>query len=380
MMIEASQFIKKAAEKGGFTRESFNEAQIPTTISNITILPFFGDLKSTFVLSSLLLRRYREELKPSKYFILCSWPGHRALYPYVDEYWSVNDSHLQEFYAKSYNFRNHADLAVLYQRKLNQFFDEVVDISEFEEFYDNGIQAPFAHKFQTIKRNLPLISSSGVLGNDFNRKLANAPGYKLVVYPSVVMKAWRQNKLETIKTKEEFWVALVTRLLDEGYAPVIVQDYGSFDLSKHFAQKCIYLANQDVSRVLCLMRACDCVLDLFSDFSRLAVAARAPFVAFTERTKYVNSKEYELDDLCCVEDLPRQYVFSFTTIIDGGTSHSWNVNVFDALVSRLKTFLPEINRDQLPTGSGIYEEVSYSKVRKRKIKRLGTRFIKVEQD
>jgi hypothetical protein len=54
--------------------------------------------------------------------------------------------------------------------------------------------------------------------------------------------------------------------------------------------------------------------------------------------------------------------------------------VFDALVSRLKTFLPEINRDQLPTGSGIYEEVSYSKVRKRKIKRLGTRFIKVEQD
>jgi len=120
--------------------------------------------------------------------------------------------------------------------------------------------------------------------------------------------------------------------------------------------------------------------DFFSGFSRIAIAARAPFLALNERNKYIKTKEYELDDLCCDDDLPRQYIFSFTTILEAGNPALWNVNIFDSVIARLNTFLPTIDRDALPTGSEITERVPYKKVRKREAKRLGLKFIKVEQD
>ena len=61
MMIETPELFKKAAEKCGFIRETYNESKMPTSIQNAVILPFFGDLKGSFVLSTLLLKRYREE-------------------------------------------------------------------------------------------------------------------------------------------------------------------------------------------------------------------------------------------------------------------------------------------------------------------------------
>ena len=378
-MIEVPEFLKRAADKCGFVRETFQEDNIPTIPSNITVLPFFGDLKTSFVLSSLLLKRYREEKKGSRYFVLCSWPGHRFLFPYVDEYWSISDPNVNHFYSSAVGFDNNADMAVVYVRKLNQFFDDVIDVGQFKEYYECGLTDEFKNNFGHVERFLPMVQSSSSLGTEFNKKMTNRVGYKILVCPTTVANSWREHPTSS-PIKEDFWVALIERLIKEGYVPVIVQNYSTYDLSSRFAQQCLYVADHDLSKIACTMRSVDCVLDFFSGFSRIAIAARAPFLALNERNKYIKTKEYELDDLCCDDDLPRQYIFSFTTILEAGNPALWNVNIFDSVIARLNTFLPTIDRDALPTGSEITERVPYKKVRKREAKRLGLKFIKVEQD
>jgi len=378
-MIEVPEFLKRAADKCGFVRETFQEGNIPTVVSNITVLPFFGDLKTTFVLSSLLLKRYREEKKGSRYFILCSWPGHRVLFPYVDEYWSIADPNVNHFYSSAVGFDNNAEAAIVYVRKLNQFFDEVIDVPQLNEYYDSGLTDKFKDNFGHVERFLPLVQSSSSLGTEFNKKLANRVGYKIMICPTTMASSWRGKPISS-PIKEDFWIAMIERLISEGYVPVVVQNYSTYDVSSHFAQQCLYVVDCDLSKITCVMRSVDCVLDVFSNFSKIAMVARAPFVALSERNKYIKTKEYELDDLCCNEDLPRQYIFSFTTILEAGNPALWNVNIFDSLMARLSTFLPTIDRDALPAGSEVNERVPYKKVRKRESKRLGLKFIKVEQD
>ena len=100
-MNSVVDFLKRTSERNGFNRDRFEERKIPTDFSNVCILPFFGDLRSTCILSSFLLHRYRQEVKSSRYFILASWPGFQGLFPYVDEYWSITDNaHIKNFYEK----------------------------------------------------------------------------------------------------------------------------------------------------------------------------------------------------------------------------------------------------------------------------------------
>lgn len=378
-MLEIPEILRKSAENCGFVRETYNESKIPTTMQNVCILPFFGDHRASFVLSTLLLKRFREESKGSKYFVLCSWPGHRILYPYVDEYWSIKDTaNLKQLFSNSCRFQNTSDIVMNYFKDLNQCFYEIINIKEIEKFYKNGLTDDFMAWFRTIKRFFPMIPSKGVLGVDFNRTLANRLGYKIMVYPSTHIKVWK-NRVENKKVLKEFWVSLVNRLLKEGHIPVIINNYGTHDLSKDFGDKCVYVNEYDLSKIMSIMRAVDCVLDVFSDFSRLAGIARTPYIACVERSRYTDEKDYELDDLC-LDKLPRQYIFSFTTLIERGEESGWDVNLFDNIIVKLNDFLPKIDSDTIPTASELNEEVSYKTVRVRKLKRIGAKFIKVQRD
>lgn len=379
-MLEIPEFLKKSAENCGFVRESYNESKMPTTSRNITVLPFFGDSRADFVLSTLLLKRYREEIKGSKYFILCSWPGRKFLYPFVDEYWSIKDlSTIREFYLESCGFRNNSDILLNYYKDLNQCFYEVLDIKELERFYNNGLTDDFMGAFHSIKRFLPMIPSKGILGTDFNRVLANRSGLKIILCPYTHIKIWR-NKVENRKISKDFWIALVERLLKEGYVPIIVNNFQSHDLTIDFNQRdCVFFPEYDMAKILSMMRAGDCVLDIFTDFSRLAGIARMPYVQVTERFRYMKEKDFELDDLC-LDRLPKQYIFSFTTIIEKGTEQQWNLNIFDNIVARLNSFLEDLDSDDIPTASELSEEVSYKSVRVRKLKQLGIKFIKVPKE
>ena len=86
-----AEFLKRSADRNGFVRERFDEGRIPTDHSALVVVPFFGDCRSMMVLSSLVLMRYRQEVKNSKYFIFASWPGYQGIFPYVDEYWAMSD-------------------------------------------------------------------------------------------------------------------------------------------------------------------------------------------------------------------------------------------------------------------------------------------------
>jgi len=374
------EFLQRAADRIGYVRERFEDQKVPGDPASLVVMPFFGDLRSTFVLSSLLLNRYREELKGSKYFILCSWPGFQTLFPYVDEYWSLaDDSLLRRLNQQTDGLTNRADVFTVNLRSLNEYFRDVADVRDLELFYNGGITQGFWDRFRHVKRSLPLVASSTILGKDFNRELNTRPGYKVFLFPSLLIKSWRHGRTKSVPASREFWVALVRKLLDANIVPVIWKHPLGHDLSSAFSEDCVHTADRDVGKVLAAMRATGLVLDVFNGSSRLAIAARTPYLCCDERSRYVGVKEWEVDDLCGPE-VPRQYIFSFSTIIESGGPASWGPNLFSNILIRLKEFLPELNRDTWPPTGESTEIVPYDTVRKRKAKTIGAKLLKIPRD
>lgn len=360
-MIDVNGLIVKAVNKTGFHRDFYNKDNVPTDPSNVMVITFFGDLRSLFVLSTLLLHRYKEQDKPSKYIILCSWPGFSSLFPYIDEYWSIqSDTHVKKLYSTANGFINNNELLGQYYRNLNQyFFEDVMDANYFHAYYDKGLTNLFWSKYREVKRFFPGIPSAAVMGKEFNKNFMEKGGIKVFVYPFQ-------------QISREFWVTLINRLLSENFTPVICKSFLTHDLSQEFSKSCIYFSEVDIGKVLSIMRLTGCVIDIFSGISRLALLARAPFIAVNERAKYVSYKEYELDDLCGI-NIPRKYIFSFlTNIVD---SETWDFDILNPLIGRLKDFLPD--RDKLPSTGQSLDTISYDVVREKKLKRIGTRLLKL---
>lgn len=381
-MKDIAGLLAKAAEKTGFQRDFFKEENIPTDSSNIVIIPFFGDLRSLFVLSTFLLHRYKEQDKPSKYIIFCGWPGFASLFPYVDEYWSIaNESHVKKLYLTVDGFGNDGELVGQYCRNLNQyFFEDVVDVAaQFSPYYKGGLTDEFWNKYKQIKRFSPEVPSSALIGKEFNKDFAEKGGFKILVYPSTHIVNWHNNSVRAIPVPKDFWAALISRLLASRFMPVVCKSFMTHDLSAEFSKNCIYFSDMDMGKVLSVMRMTGCVLDVFSGISRLALAAKTPCVILDERTKYVGLKEYEIDDLCGY-DIPKKYIFSFSTIIEGGNAASWDFDILNSVVIKLNEFLPSLDRNLLPSTGQSLEIVSYDLVRSRKLKRLGTRLLKVPKD
>ncbi len=379
--MSVSDFLKRASDRNGFTRDKYEDRRIPTDMDGLVVMPFFGDYRGMFLLSSWFLHRYKSFHKPNKYFILASWPGYQGLFPYVDEYWSLNDeSQIKRFHMEADGFRNRSDLATIYQRNLNEFFRDVVDWKTVvQPYYNNGITELVWQEYKNLTRFLPHVPSAAILGRELNKELATRAGYKVFIHPLQFAQSWQMGKNKNIPVKKDFWVELVKRLLKEGFVPVIWQNHLTFDLSAEFINDCLYIGDRDISKVLSSMRACGCVLDVFGGISRLAIAARCPFVALDERSRYSGVKEQEVDDLCGKE-VPKQYIFTFSTIIADGTGHAWNSDLFNSIVNRLKSFLPELNRDSLPSTGESTELVLYESVRKTTNKKIGARLLKVTRD
>jgi hypothetical protein len=378
-MIDVAGFIRKAVDKSGFVRERFNDQNIPTDPSNICVLPFFGDIRSLFILSSLLLNRFRKEERGSKYFILCSWPGFESLFPYVDEYWGIKDQmQVKALYENTNHFENKSSIVSNFYRNLQHYFfeDLIFPEDKFKVYYNAGITDVFWKKYKQVLRFLPSISSSLVLGKDFNRDLMNRGGFKVFIYPTMFANSWRSGGQSSIHVPRDFWSVCIERLIKEGFIPVVYRGFLTYDISTEFTDKCIYVNETDMGKVFASMRTTGCVIDFFSGISKLALAARCPYVMLDERSRYMNLKEYEIDDLCG-QMVPKQYIFSFSTIIEKGNRESWEFDLLNCLISRLKSFLPELDRDNLPSTGESEEIVSYNLVRKRKLKKFGTRFIKV---
>lgn len=376
--MDTSALIKKAADKSGFTRVRYKEKNLPTSIENIVVLPFFGDHRSSFVLSSLLLRRIKEETKSSKYFVLASWPGNEGLFPYVDEYWSMEDEGTLERLAdEAVGFSNSSPVASLISRNLNQYFYEVMDSSFFDPYYENGLKKEFFERFKHIKVSLPLVPSVASLGTDVARVLSQKDR-KVFVYPSKEIFSWRYGRPFKIKTSKDFWIELLGRMEKRGFFAVVYSDIFSYDLSSEMTDGCLHFKNIEISKLLGVMRSCGCVLDMFSGFSRYSIAARTPFVCFDERARFNGTKEYEINDLCG-RGIPKEYVFGFGAIIESDDRASWNSNIFEHLFIKLEKIYEKMDKESWPSSAESNEIVSYDSVRKIKNKRLGSRFIKIQR-
>jgi hypothetical protein len=380
-MTDVNDFLKRSSSRNGFSRDRFEEQKIPTDPANITVGYFFGDIRTAFVLSSLLLKRYREEKKGSKYFILCSWPGLQGMFPYVDEYWSFSDhSQIKRFYEGSDGLRNSTDLATIYFRNLNEFFRDVVNMRELENCYLNKLQQGFWDEYKHVKRFLPQVPSAAILGKDFNRRLNEYGGYKVFIAPTYFIRQWHLGKSVHVPSPREFWVELVDRLIKDGFVPVVWNHYLSHDISEKFTdKKCVFFSEWDISKVMGVMRSTGCVLDVYNGTSRFALAARCPYLALDERQRYVETKEFELDDLCGPQ-VPKQYIFSFSTIITEGNPIVWNADTFNNITNRLNDFLPGLSRDQWPSTSESEEMIKYDVVRKKKVQKIGARLLKITRD
>lgn len=379
-MNSVVDFLKRSADRNGFTRERFEESKIPNDFSNLTIFPFFGDIRSLTTLSSFLLHRYRNENKSSKYFIVASWPGYQGLFPYVDEYWSLNDqAHIKSFYEGSQEFSNKSDLNTIYFRNFNEFFRDVIDIKELNQFYNNGFTNKFFEQYKNIKRFLPFVPSAALLGKEFNRELTTFSGYKIFLHPSFYAKQWNSGKSKNLPIAKDFWIKLVDYLLSKNFTPVIWSNYLSYDISQDFIGKCIFLKENDITRVLSAIRATGFVLDVFNGLSRFALMARCPYLQVDERARYFSQKEYEIDDL--FPDLIKDYIFTFSTIISDGNPFIWQQDILKSIVLRLNKILPEVDRDALPSTLESMDFISYHKsVRKTKSKKLGVRFLHIPKD
>jgi hypothetical protein len=373
-MNHVGEFLTRAAKTMGFRRDAYVEKNMPNVTSNLMVVPFFGDMRSTIILSMFVLKPLRE-LYREKYLIVVSWPGYEALFPYADEFWTLDDQGVVKILATGAdNFSNSADLSTDLTRRLIEHFSHVVRYSDIKQYYFNGFQKKYWDDFGGIKRFFPEVASASLIDDSFRTQVVSRPGDKVVIYPVKRVRSWQKDKIEYLKAPQQFWVCLVEQILSAGIMPMVYQDVFTYDLSRDFTDRCLYMVPSKIQGSICAMRYVGCVLDMFSGISRLAVAARTPFVCIDERMRYMNHGEYEIDDLTC-EGLPKNYMFSFGGLPLVGGPEEWKVNVINGAIAKLKAVLP-VDTSNLPPTKESYEPVSYDKVRTRKSKRLGVHFIK----
>ena len=366
--------LGRAAKKSGFERTRFKDSDVPESMSSITVLPFFGDTRSMAVLSSLLLHKYKES---KKYFILCSWPGFEGLFPYVDEYWSINDNLIERTSLFSNGMENDSQTAIALERNLNYFFEDVVNASELSEYYNNGITKNFFDSFGDVECFKPALNSLTVLGKQFVEEFSRREGDKVFISPTKWVYGWEKKKVQRHNIGIDFWTILTEFLLKEGYSPVIYQNKETtHDLSKRFAEKCLYVTDRNMINVMSVMHGSGCVLDIFNGISRFSLLARTPFVCCDERERYNGTKEFEIDCLCG-QEIPREYIFSFANLITIGYDDVWKNSLFNNIKKKLNDIFSDVNVEHLPSTAESYEMVSYDEVKKAKAKKLGVRLLKL---
>lgn len=348
------------------------EKNIPTSLSNLMVVPFYGDIRSTFNLSSLLLRRYKENNK-DLYVIMCSWPGFHDLFPYVDEYWTLEDESSAKTLALSANnLYNTSGLASEINRGLLEV-SNILSSNDLKAWHNEGFTRKYWEDFgKEVKRYLPEVPSSSKLSPQFINEMERKPGKKIVVFPVTKMATWHLGQTVYMPVLKSFWEALIEMLLSEGYMPVVYQNWYTYDMSREFTDRCVYLVPRNVSDTLAAMRHVGLVLDIHSGVSRLAIAARTPFVAVDERLRFLESGDYEVDDLCC--QTPRKYIFSFSTMLMTGGPSEWKDSILDNILVTLKEFNPTDSGNWGATHES-YDSVSYDNVRERRAKRRGVTFI-----
>lgn len=369
-----ANFVARAAAECGLEREKFIDSNIPNDFNKIAILMFFGDYRGLSVLSTVLLKQYKETILKDKYLIVCSFPGMGVLFPGADEYWSISDGlSISGLLHGANKFSNSEKKVDSLERELRRRFYTVITGEDLLAYYKDGLTNQFFERLGSVKRSFPTVPHWR--GGELQKVIANRGEQGIFIYPNVKGMCWDRNREASITLPKDFWIKLTDRLLVKKYVPVVYQNQASYDISPQFGEKCVYCTDRNFLSVLAAMRSTGCVLDVFSGISRMAMVARCPFLALDERQRYVKSNEAEINDLCINGMYPYRYIFSFPTVI--GSDHY--AELIDQIMNVSSSFIPLVAKASLPPPTESYEEVPYDIVRKHKAKKLGIHFIKVER-
>ena len=381
-MNSVVDFLNRTSNKLGFKREVYNDADVPTDLDNLIIVPVFADFKYSFLLSTLLLDGFKNKIKGSKYLISCSYPGFSHLFKKSNEFWSFTDfQYFKNVFENSNSFENTSMFQTNITRSLNENFRNVVNSDEFGDYYKNGFKDNFWKQYSELNSYYPMVPSSAVLAKDFLRLINEHSGYKVFIFPSLYLNSWNSGRVAKLNSKREFYVELINYLKNENIFPVIWNHQLGFDLTEDFKDgtDCLFLNEYDMSKVLSAMRLTGCVLDLFSGVYWLANLARTPCIVYDERNKYFNTKEYELFDISKMET-PSKLVFSFVNSIVNGNKDSWHNDMFKSIKNDIINFVPFLDRDTWTTTSEFNKTTSINSIRKIHNRKFGTRFIKISKE
>lgn len=373
--LTVSDFLKITSNKLNFVREKYTEKNIPNNFDQITVFFNLGDLRSTFSLASMLLPRFRKETKSLRYFIVFGYPGFSSLYPYADEYWSFNIDNFSKIYNCSYGINNISELKNIYLRHLNENFREVIKADVFLDVYDNFFLGKYWEKNKNIRIILPQVMNS--LANDdsivamFN-SLKNKR--KLFIFPNKHMQVIRKGNLVYQEIKQEFWINLIDRLLQNNVDLVCVKHPLTHDFSASFTdnKNILFFNEKDINKIMSLMRLTGISLDFFSGMSRLSNIARVPFVLVDERMRYFNYREYEFEDVIGNEVLDRERFFIFADLMNANND-LYN-NIAGNIISKIDKIL---NNNNGVLYSEYTDKLSnYQNVRYYQSKKMGLNFLK----
>ena len=373
--LTVSDFLKITSNKLNFIREKYIEKNIPSNFDQICVFFNLGDLRNTLAISSMLLPRFRKETKSLRYFIVFGYHGFSSLYPYADEYWSFNPDNFAKVYNSSAGYENYSDLKNIYLRHLNENFREVIKSDIFLDVYNNFFSTKFWEKNKNIRIILPQVMNN--LANDdsivakFN-SLKNKR--KLFIFPNKTMQIIRKGNLVHQEIRQEFWINLVERLLQNNVDLVCIKHYLTHDISPNFIdnKNILFFNEKDINKIMSLMRMTGITLDFFSGMSRLSNIARVPFILVDERMRYFNHREYEFEDVIGNEVLDRERFFIFADLMNANND-LYN-NIAGNIISKIDRIL-SINNGVLY--SEYADKLSnYQNVRYYQSKKMGLKFLK----
>ena len=372
--LTVSDFLKITSKKLNFNREKYIEKNIPSNFDQITVLFNLGDLRNTLSLSSMILPKFRKETKSLRYFIVFSYPGFSSLFPYADEFWSFDQENFLRIYNSSLGLDNFNSLKTIYLRHFNENFREVIKSESFNDIYDHFFLKRYWEKNKNIRIILPQIINSYSSNDVFVEKYSNInTNRKIFIFPNKTMQIIRKGKLTYEEIKVEFWINLIKKLLNNNISVICVKHPLTHDISSHFIdEKNILFFNEiDLNQIMSLMRMSECVFDFFSGISRLAIAARTPYILADERIRYFNYKEYEFEDVVG-ESLYGDRFFIFADLLNA------NNDLYSNIASNIISKIDKIKKISKGILSSEYIDKlsNYQNVRYYQSKKMGLNFLK----
>lgn len=366
-LLHVDEFLTRVADKSGFKRDRYVSANVPTDLEKIVVVYFWGDWKHHFLLSTVLIKNWINS-KFGKYVIFCSYPGFQSLYPNVDEFWSLGSGSQSLDSNVFFNYGVSSPPLISCENHLMRFFPgEVIDGGKLvEAYFDRGFTSKFFEDYASIQYSLPSISSPPFeIAKSFSRHI----GKKIFIYPCKKARFIEKNKEHQAIIDAGIWNRLVDNLIKNGYLPVIYQNNMTFDLSPKYGSQCQYVSETNISTVLAVMRASDCVIDIFSGISKLAMIARVPYLIVDERRKYFMLKDDEIDDIFNSK-VPHSCLFFHHDVKKGEFDF-----VDQLLMEKLKRFTEKSDRDTWQSSSACETFLPY--ISKQKNESIGLNFIEV---